>query len=395
MDGQTPVSSSAAGSEPRATCYRCMRPASVCYCRALPSLATSTRVVILQHPRERDMPIGTARMASLALRDSELHVGVRWDEHPRLRAALSDPARPPLLLYPGPGAKDILAEPPRGPVTLVVVDGTWSQARVLVRESPILRALPRYAFTTPEPTHYRIRREPRPEYCSTIEALMHVLGVLEEDPARFRALLDPMHAMIDAQLEAYARSRGRAVRRVQKKRPPRRPLSNEMLARWDDLVVLVADGNGWSYGGVDRGPDELVHVVLHRVATGETWARVIAPSVLSPTAPRHVQLSEEVLRGGGDRVAVMAELSSTLAPTDIVCTWGPYSIERTRRSGGVLPERSLDLRECARNFASAKLGTLEAYAATIGPPPVPIADGRAGVRAALLARILEAWRTLG
>jgi DTW domain-containing protein YfiP len=371
-----------------------MRPASVCYCRALPSLSTETRVVILQHPRERDMPIGTARMASLALRDSELHVGVRWDEHPRLRAALSDPARPPLLLYPGPEAKDILTEPPRGPVTLVVVDGTWSQARVIVRENPILRALPRYAFSTPEPSHYRIRREPRPEYCSTIEALMHVLGVLERDPHRFRALLDPMHAMIDAQLEAYERSQGRAVRRVKRVRPPRRPLSKQILARFDDLVVLVADGNGWSYGGVERGPDELVHVVLHRVATNETWARVIAPSVLSPTAPRHVQLSEDVLRAGGDRAQVMAELSSRLAPSDVVCTWGPYSVDRTRRSGGVLPERWLDLRDCARSFASAKIGTLENYATAFGPAPAPIADGRAGVRAALLAHILHSWRAL-
>ena len=65
------------------------------------------------------MPIGTARMASLCLPESELHVGVRWADHAPLRAALSDPARPPILLYPGPGARDILTEPPAGPVTLV------------------------------------------------------------------------------------------------------------------------------------------------------------------------------------------------------------------------------------------------------------------------------------
>src|SRR5690606_19385964 len=125
----------------------------------------------LQHPRERDMPIGTARMASLCLPAAELHVGIRWDERSPLAAELRDPARPAILLYPGPGARDILAEPPAGPVTLVVVDGTWSQAKTLVRDNPILHALPRYAFATPEPSHYRIRREPRAEYCSTIEAL--------------------------------------------------------------------------------------------------------------------------------------------------------------------------------------------------------------------------------
>jgi len=119
-------------------CLRCRRPARVCYCAALPHLPTRTRVVILQHPRERDMPIGTARMASLCLPSAELHVGVRWSEHPALAAALADPARPPILLYPGAGARDVLREPPPGPVTLVVVDGTWSQARTVVRDNPIL-----------------------------------------------------------------------------------------------------------------------------------------------------------------------------------------------------------------------------------------------------------------
>src|SRR5689334_12258625 len=192
-------------------CGRCRRPTSVCYCVALPRLETATRVVILQHPRERDMPIGTARMASLCLPQAELHVGVRWVDEPLARA-LGDPSRTPILLYPDRGARDILRDPPRGPVTLVVVDGTWSQARTVVRDNPVLQALPRYAFATPEPSHYRIRREPRAEYVSTIEALMHVLGILEGEPARFRSLLEPLRAMVDAQLSCQAASTRRGPR---------------------------------------------------------------------------------------------------------------------------------------------------------------------------------------
>ncbi len=150
------------------------------------------------------MAHGTARMASLCLPGASLHVGVDWARHAPVMRALADPARPAILLYPGPGARDILREPPTGPVTLVVVDGTWPQARRVVRDNPALAALPRYAFTSPEPSRYRIRREPDGAYCSTIEALMHVLGVLEGDPARFRALLPPFEAMIDAQLACEA-----------------------------------------------------------------------------------------------------------------------------------------------------------------------------------------------
>src|SRR6478609_8486264 len=90
--------------EPRAVCARCRRPESVCYCKHLTSIETKTRIVLLQHPRERDMAIGTARMASLCLPNAELHVGVRWQGSTALAEALSDPARPAALLYPGEGA---------------------------------------------------------------------------------------------------------------------------------------------------------------------------------------------------------------------------------------------------------------------------------------------------
>ena len=141
-------------------CLRCMRPQSVCYCQHLVSIETATRVVFLQHPRERDMPIGTARMANLCLPNSELHVGVDWQGSSALAKALSDPTRPAALLYPGDDAVDVVKSPPSSPITLVVVDGTWWQTRKLVRANPVLRNLPRYAFTPEAPSEYRIRREP-------------------------------------------------------------------------------------------------------------------------------------------------------------------------------------------------------------------------------------------
>jgi DTW domain-containing protein YfiP len=379
--------------EPRAVCARCRRPQTVCYCAALPRLDTTTRIVILQHPRERDMPIGTARMASLCLPQAQLHVGVRWDGHPALATALADPARPPILLYPGPGAKDILAEPPVGPVTLVVVDGTWSQAKTVVRDNPVLQALPRYAFAAPELSQYRIRKEPRAEYCSTIEALMHVLGALEGQPAKFRALLDPMRAMIDAQLACQSDSPRRSTPRVAKvPRPPRRPLSADVIARRDDLVVLVGEANAWPYSsGTTNARDELVHLVLHRVATGETLARVIAPTrALSPTTTFHTGLPEERLLAGASRDAALADAAAFLRPTDLVCAWGHYGPQLVAEAGGALPVR-IDLRDAAYRCFNKKIGTLEEYARSLGGDPQPVAEGRAGVRAALLAQIVRSW----
>ena len=380
--------------EPRAVCNRCRRPASVCYCAALPRLDTSTKIVILQHPRERDMPIGTARMASLCLPRAELHVGVRWGEHGALARALGDATQPPILLYPGPGAKDILREPPRGPVTLVVVDGTWSQAKNVVRDNPILHALPRYAFATPEPSHYRIRREPRAEYVSTIEALMHVLGALEGEPARFRSLLDPLYAMVDAQLAAQAREGRRRVRVPRAPRPPRRPFSDDVMRRYDDLVAVVGEANAWPYSAGTTSPrDELVHWVAYRLRDGAVFDMVARPErPLSPTTCFHTGLDEASLHAGAPRTDVFAQFAAFTRDTDIACAWGHYGPSLVVDAGGPLPRERIDLRAAAQRFTNKKLGTLDEFALSFGPPRPPLAAGRAGQRLAMLVQILEAWR---
>jgi hypothetical protein len=342
------------------------------------------------------MPIGTARMASLCLPRAELHVGIRWADSAPLVAALADPARPPILLYPGAGARDILHEPPAGPVTLVVVDGTWSQAKVVVRDNPILQALPRYAFAAPELSQYRIRKEPRAEYCSTIEALMHVLGVLERDAPRFRAMLAPLHAMVDAQLAAQSRSPRRETLRQPPKptAPPRRRLPDALHDRAADLVVLVGEANAWPHrhGGV-HPPDELVHVVARRLATGEQLAVIAAPvAALAPSATYHTGLAEAQLRGGVSRAELCAAIARFVRPSDVICAWGHFGVELIRAAGAELPAAGVDLRAAAQRLLHRKVGTLEQFAATFGALPPALAAGRAGARVAMLVRIVETWR---
>lgn len=381
--------------EPRPLCQRCRRPPVVCYCHALPTLATRTKVVILQHPRERDMPIGTARMASLCLPEATLRVGVRWDSDRELAASLTDPARPPILLYPGAGAKDILREPPRGPVTLVVVDGTWSQAKGVVRDNAVLRSLPRYAFAAPEPSQYRIRREPDDEYVSTIEALMYVLGALEGEPERFRALLEPLRAMVDAQLLANRHTpRFRLRRRVPGPNGPRVPAV--VAARPASLVCVVAESNAWPFSaGAQRYPEEVVHCALERVASGERLSALAAPDwPLSPSTPFHTELSAEALLGAGPRAALVDALRRFLVPGDIVCGWGHHSANLLVGAGIELGER-LDLRAALQRLRNVKLGTLEEVgrelAAVEGLELAPAAPGRAGRRLAILSALVRSW----
>ena len=65
--------------------------AGACFCDRITVLPTRTRILLLQHPREERVAIGTARMALLALPNSRRRVGLDFSGDPRdvaLRDAL-------------------------------------------------------------------------------------------------------------------------------------------------------------------------------------------------------------------------------------------------------------------------------------------------------------------
>jgi DTW domain-containing protein len=388
----------------REVCQRCRRPVVACYCAHITPIETKTRVVVLQHPRERDVPIGTARMASLCLPNSELHVGVDWSDSKPLARALSDASRPPILLYPGEGARDVVRDPPPGPVTLVVVDGTWWNTRTLVRDNPVLHALPRYAFVPPRPSEYRIRAEPSLSCVATIEALVHALTALEgdgEDTTRFERLLDPFRAMVDFQLSCQSRfnnARSRHTKRSAKPRVRRVPeeLLGTGIGAGREPLCVVAEANAWPYerrAGTEAtqdpmGEDELVFWAAHRPTTAETFTMIVKPrKALAPWTAVHTGIDEATLACGASEAELREAWSRFVRATDVVCTWGEYDAALFARAGGALPATRLDLRRVARDVSRGPIGTLGAYASRFSPEGSPLARGRAGHKLDALARI--------
>jgi DTW domain-containing protein len=376
----------------REVCDRCWRPRSACYCAHIVPIETETRLVLLQHPRERYVAIGTAHMASLCLVRSELHVGVDWGASPALARALSDPERPPILLYPGEGAIDIVASPPIGPVTLVVVDGTWTQTKKIVRDNPILARLPRYAFVPPRPSEYRIRREPDAASVATIEALVHALRALEGD--RFEPLLSPFRAMIDFQIACEARHRGARFRHARRRdRPRRMRVPRVMTERFGDLVCVAAEASSWPYA-MRNDPafaDELVLWAGHRPATGETFSYVVAPTrALAPSTAHHTGIPEEALRAGGTLPDLAERWRAFLRPNDILCAWGRYETDLF----GI--DEIHDVRRIAREIANASVGSLAEHRTRfphIEDATIPVI-GRAGRKLTALRAIVEAFTSL-
>ncbi len=186
-------------------CPRCLKPIELCVCEFIRPTQTKTHILILQHPQEPDKALGTARIAHLTLPNSTLKTGLSW---PNLRAALG-PGREGMLpshwgvLYLGSGLKERVSgetgpsiqfvtqqgatlPPPLIPRSLegvVLLDGTWSQAKALWWRNPWLLKLKRAILVPARRSLYReLRREPRRECLSTLESIAETLLALGETP---------------------------------------------------------------------------------------------------------------------------------------------------------------------------------------------------------------------
>jgi DTW domain-containing protein len=178
-------------------CEACRLHRNVCICDRLVSLPTRTRLVLLLHQLEVHKPTNTGRLALRCLPNSELALRGRIDvlagaaDGGRLgleAAQVIDPgqraewlvrAARPVLLFPDPDAVPLTELRDGPPVTLVVPDGTWSQAVRARRRVAGLASIPCAMLPAGLVSTYRLRHEPRAGRLSTLEAIAHALGILE------------------------------------------------------------------------------------------------------------------------------------------------------------------------------------------------------------------------
>jgi hypothetical protein len=184
-------------------------------------------VLVLQHPQEKREALASAAATCTALRRAALVVGLSW---PNLARALGRPADPRqwAALYLGsarPAAlgleREILvldrAGVPsadqesvlRGLEGVVLLDGSWSEAKALWWRNPWLLRLHRLVLNPRHRSRFgSVRREPRREALSTLEAAALLLKHLDGGPEIETALLDRLERLIaDARTARPAQAR--------------------------------------------------------------------------------------------------------------------------------------------------------------------------------------------
>lgn len=176
-----------------------MQP-DLCLCSAVPVVQTRMPFVLIRHFKEAFKTTNSARLAALAMPNLALHDYGSRDVR-------FDPAVIPAdawLLFPSdadhPAARPGIDPPPGA---IVVLDGTWGQARRMARRIDALQSLPRFSPTPSATPPRRVRRPPTPGGMATIEAIARAVEHFEgPEPA---AALD---ALFDAMVEGVRKQRG-------------------------------------------------------------------------------------------------------------------------------------------------------------------------------------------
>lgn len=211
-----PTEAAPPDTEAPALCPRCLKPLALCVCAALVEHRGKVQVLVLRHPQEKDRALGTARMIELQVPGAKIVTGLSWRN---LEAALKKkPAEPREwgVLYQG--AKDERPEKDSPPLValdrkgkpladqksglagikgLIVIDGTWSQAKTLWWRNAWLLKCRRLVLAPQRPSAYgKLRREPRRDSLSTLEAAALALSVLERDDKLYDRLTAPLRLLV-------------------------------------------------------------------------------------------------------------------------------------------------------------------------------------------------------
>jgi len=208
----------------RTLCKVCVQPEFGCYCPQVKRFDPKIHFVVLIHPLEVKRRIATGRMSHLCLEGSNLIKGQDFTQDPLVNDLIADPQHHSVILYPGLHSKNLSTMNEFEKKTLIpsgkklrvfVIDGTWATARKMTRRSENLKTLPRICFSPTTPSNFRVRKQPKPECYSTIEAIHHTIELLGESqnfPVQERShdhLLSVFNYMVERQLHFIKESQSK------------------------------------------------------------------------------------------------------------------------------------------------------------------------------------------
>uniref|UniRef100_A0A7N4PVM6 tRNA-uridine aminocarboxypropyltransferase n=1 Tax=Sarcophilus harrisii TaxID=9305 RepID=A0A7N4PVM6_SARHA len=127
---------------------------------------------------------------------------------PELSAICRNPGT--LILYPGAEAinlEELISNSPNHLSTIIIIDGTWSQAKDIFYKNSLFRLPRQVQLKTSVSSQYVIRTQPTNRCLSTLECAAVALSILEKNDHIQETLLRPLQALCSFQLQHGAQIR--------------------------------------------------------------------------------------------------------------------------------------------------------------------------------------------
>ncbi|PWS56244.1 tRNA-uridine aminocarboxypropyltransferase [Pseudoalteromonas sp. meg-B1] len=193
----------------RALCEQCNFSLSTCICNAITCVDNQTQVVVLQHPSEAKISKNTAQLLALSLTRCKIIIGENNQDFVCLQKL---PLSSTVLLYPNEDAIELdvanNSENVRPITHLIVLDGTWNKAFKILQLTPLLQKFKTVSFRQIPTNRYTIRKAPRADSLSTLEAVAHSLSLIEAlNPAPLYDLLDELITKQTQHMPAHVKAR--------------------------------------------------------------------------------------------------------------------------------------------------------------------------------------------
>ena len=184
-------------------CDACYLPVQLCLCAEFRPISIRTQLVLLIHHVERIRTSNTGRLVERLVPTTI----VRVHGDPTRAPHAEVPEGRTLLLFPHESAAELSPEMAREepPPLLVIPDGTWQQAKRMVRRDDLAKRAEMVRLPEGQTTRYNLRRSTRPGTLSTMEAVAAALGILE-GPDVEEQMLDTFETFVQRSL--YVRTHG-------------------------------------------------------------------------------------------------------------------------------------------------------------------------------------------
>jgi len=166
-------------------CERCLLAEHYCICDGVEQAHCDAAVCLLMYHNESFKPSNTGRLIAEIIPDN---YAFRWDRtnpDAALLALLANPEYQPMVIFP---ASDVEPERVLSEVKVatgkrplfIFLDGTWREAKKMIRKSPYLDNLPVLSITPEKLSDYRLRVAPHEHQLGTAEVGIMVLALAGE-----------------------------------------------------------------------------------------------------------------------------------------------------------------------------------------------------------------------